>query len=70
MAEFEKAEELPDRPKAEIEQFFLSTTAFTDKDAFPLASIKVLRASIKSWDSRGRRCKSRSNVRQALLRPA
>lgn len=49
--ELEKAKDLPDRLKAEIEQFFLNATFFTTKDARitgwrgPKSAMKTLRAS-------------------------
>ena len=49
LGELEKVKDLPNRLKAEIEQFFLNTTFFTDKDAEitgwrgPKAAMKVLR---------------------------
>ena len=52
MGELEKATDLPARVKAEIEQFFLSATLFTDKQAKvtgwrgPNAAHKLINASL------------------------
>ena len=52
MGELEKANDLPARLKAEIEQFFLSATLFTDKQAKvtgwrgPNAAHKLVSASL------------------------
>lgn len=52
LGELEKAKDLPNRLKAEIEQFFLNATFFTNKDARitgwrgPKSAMKTLRASI------------------------
>jgi hypothetical protein len=54
MGELEKATDLPARVKAEIEQFFLSATLFTDKQAKvtgwrgPNAAHKLINASLTS----------------------
>jgi hypothetical protein len=54
MGELEKATDLPARVKAEIEQFFLSATLFTDKQAKvtgwsgPNAAYKLINASLTS----------------------
>ena len=52
LGELEKATDLPERVKAEIEQFFLSATFFTDKQAKvtgwrgPKAAQKFVNASL------------------------
>jgi inorganic pyrophosphatase len=54
LGELEKAKDLPDRLKAEIEQFFLNTTFFTSKAAKvtgwrgPKAAMKILRDAAKA----------------------
>jgi inorganic pyrophosphatase len=57
MGELEKAADLPARVKAEIEQFFLSATFFTDKRAKvmgwrgPKAAHKLIHASLTSGNT-------------------